>query len=968
MVGRSRLPPFVRKGAAVFPWETLNIYSRLDPRWFEPLERYVPDGAHLAAYRELMPLDWSLRRRGLWFLADPPAADRREQGWKLHVSVRAVDSVAALRAAIPVLRDADTKFKFLLDQRTVSWTNGRMWPRGSSGKFITVYPADDDLFRRLAAELTAALDGLTGPYILSDRRYRDSATVHYRYGGFIGISQIQATGVSSLMIKAPDGSLYPDVRQPYWQVPPWIAEDPFGIPADEDTSPDTSPDTSADTSAGAIPETVGGDQEQLLDGRFRVDEALQFSNRGGVYVATDVVTGAQVVLKEARPQVGLGKLDGDLAGIEYTDVLRKEHRLLTELAGTGHFVRPVALFTEWEHTFLAEEKISGPQFSQHSIATNPLVTGELTPAALAAYHDRMRQLFGQFVAALDAAHRRGIVLGDLSWTNVLLDEDSDRLIIIDLEAAVQGTDANLGLYTPGVSSPRSIRAGRATPADDYSALGRILFGSLMLLNGFVGYQPAALGRLLDALAADLGLPADLVELVRELTAEPDAEPDAGPPDATLVAKRFAELSVAEPAAWPSVIPLARPAAEVIAGERAGRLRAEVAATVGRAVDYLHATATPHRDDRLFPTDVGGFETNPLSVANGAAGVLHALRHLPGEVPGHLVGWVLRRDVTGGGYPPGLYYGQGGIAWVLAEFGHPGYAAKLLEQTRGTACSMEHPGVLWGAAGHGMACLRLWQLTGRQEFLDDAVHIGEHLTGTAQLDDRGVHWLAPGPDGGQRVPLGYAHGPAGVALFLLYLHLAAGDGGALALGRQALDFELANAMRLSDRVTGFRGDLDESKDRACRCYWDMGTAGVLTTLVRYLAVTGDQVLDGWVDRLLPDVSRKYTVLPQLFHGLAGLGNALIDVAELAGRPAALAEAWRTAEGVLLFRVEQAEGTVFPGEQSLRESGDLATGSAGVGLFLNRLLTVPADPAGGRTNTNFVLDDLLPTGAGGSWPAG
>lgn len=916
----------------MFAWDILNIYCRQDPRWFESVERYLPVDTHLAVFRELMPANWGLRRRGLWFIADPPARKRPDHGWKLHVSTRAADSAQVLRAAIPVLRDAGTEFKFLVDPWAVAVTNGKMWPRGSSGKFITIYPADDDFFRRIADDLTRELDGFEGPYILSDRRCPASNAVYYRYGGFTGVSRIRSDGLPNLMIRSPEGELYPDLRPAYWYTPPWVSQDPYGRAVAQDDDPD-------DDGAG----------ETLLGDRFQVEEALQFSNRGGVYRGIDTVTDQGVILKEARPHVGVGKLKPD---VNYIDILRKEHRLLSLLADTGRFVRPVALFTDWEHTFLAEEQVKGAQFSQVSIVSNPIVTLDLDPASLAAYYERMRGLFGQFVATLDAAHRHDVVLGDISWTNVLVEDETERLVVIDLEAAVQTSmDADLGIYTPGVSSPRSIATGRCTPADDYYALGRILFGSIMLVNLFIGYQPGALTRFLDELARDLGLPGDLVALVRDL----NQDPDGTPPDPLVVGKRFEELSVGEVSAWPQVIPLATPASEQIVGERADALRRNVESTVEAVVEYLHATATPHRDDRLFPADVGVYETNPLSVAYGACGVLHALSRLPGDVPGHLTGWALRQGISGTAYPAGLYVGMSGIGWVLGELGHVEYAAALLRRARKHPLWDERAGVLWGSAGQGMACLRLWQLTGGQEFLDDAVRIGEQLARTAQQDDLGAYWTLPAAEGEPtRVPLGYAHGPAGVSLFLLYLHLAAGDGDALALGRRALDFELAHAIRLTDRVTGFRGDVDETRDPACRCYWDVGTAGVLTSVVRYVAATGDDALRAWVDRLLPDVSRKYAVLPQLFHGLAGLGNVLIDVAELLGRADAMAEAWRTAEGVLLFRIKRPEGIVFPGEQALRESGDFGTGSAGVGLFLHRLTT---GGPGHRTNFNFVLDDLL-----------
>jgi hypothetical protein len=140
----------------------------------------------------------------------------------------------------------------------------------------------------------------------------------------------------------------------------------------------------------------------------------------------------------------------------------------------------------------------------------------------------------------------------------------------------------------------------------------------------------------------------------------------------------------------------------------------------------------------------------------------------------------------------------------------------------------------------------------------------------------------------------------------------------------------------------------------RQYWDRGTAGVLTTVLRYHAVTGDPVLRAWIDDLLRDARRKYVVFPQLFHGLSGIGNVLLDAFEFLGDEALLEEARRTAAGVLCFAVRRPEGVTFPGEQTVRESADFATGSAGVGLFLHRLLH--ARP-GGRTNFNFVLDDLL-----------
>ncbi|WP_327399503.1 hypothetical protein OG194_04440 [Streptomyces sp. NBC_01288] len=167
------------------------------------------------------------------------------------------------------------------------------------------------------------------------------------------------------------------------------------------------------------------------------------------------------------------------------------------------------------------------------------------------------------------------------------------------------------------------------------------------------------------------------------------------------------------------------------------------------------------------------------------------------------------------------------------------------------------------------------------------------------------------------------------------------------------------------AAGFQGGRDEvaaaaregeyrCSRRATRHYWDEGTAGILTTLLRYHHVTGDETLGKHIEELLPAVRRKYTTFPQLFHGISGLGNALLDAYEFLGDPELLGDAERAAEAVLCSAVQRPEGVVFPGEQTVRESCDLATGSAGVALFLDRFRRTGP---GARTNTHFLLDDLL-----------
>jgi hypothetical protein len=915
-------------------WDTLYRYALFHDRWFETADAYAPDDEHLAAFWQFMPSTWRLRRMGMNLVATPPGAILRDQGWKLHVSASSEQSTEVLRRLLPVLRDANTHFKFLADRHLTHIANSKLYSRRASGKFVTVYPRTDSDFLDLAKALAVALNGLAGPYVLSDRRVPGSQCVSYRYGGFRAQPRLQPDGTQLACIKTPEGEAIPDVRNPYFSPPEW-KEDPFGSEGDDGDN-------------GSV---------TLAGGRFDVREALSFSNRGGVYRGLDLETGNEIIIKEARPFVEL-----DARGTDAIEVLRKEYELLQVMEDTGYFAKPVAYFSEWQHAFLVEEYIEGSHLGILSIASNPLYRINFTSVRFGAYLERMRPLWVQLADAIAQAHDRGILLGDLSFTNVIVAGEPERIKIVDLEAAMRpGIDTPLRIYTRGLASERFTRTGICDKANDYYALGGIIFGSAALLHSFLGCQPRALARLLGELASDLGLPGELPALITDLRSQAtaDALDCARWPDFAPVIKRRIESLPLKPLRQqiPPPAGLTTPAREVITGERLARLRERAEDTLRGISQYILATADPTRDDRLFPADPWVFETNPMSVAYGACGVAHVLRRVNGHVPPFVRGWLLRAPIVSSRFPPGLYLGQAGIAWVFSELGYTELALATMREASRHELLLASPNVFTGAAGFGLACLHLWRQTDDQFLLDEAVRIGTWLAGQRRQDEHGSFW----PDDNGDRHIGYAFGSSGISAFLLYLHLATGDPEILTTGRDALRFDLGHAGYIDGQFAGFPALADEDPEagRVLKNYWDEGSAGVAAIIARYLTVVQDPVLSRALSEITPDARRKYAVLPQLFHGLAGLGDFLLDMWEFSGDADHLNEAWRVAEGVLLFRITQPEGFVFPGEQALRETTDLASGSAGVGMFLHRLLHTRT---GARSNGNFLPDELLPDGSG------
>lgn len=117
---------------------------------------------------------WECQADNQWLYVIPPAGMRRGQGWKLHISGTVLSAEEILARALSVLVFAACAFKVTRDLAFLESLCATDAPRASAGKFITIYPADDEACGTLAAELDARLAGIHGPVVLSDLPYRPS--------------------------------------------------------------------------------------------------------------------------------------------------------------------------------------------------------------------------------------------------------------------------------------------------------------------------------------------------------------------------------------------------------------------------------------------------------------------------------------------------------------------------------------------------------------------------------------------------------------------------------------------------------------------------------------------------------------------------------------------------------------------------------------------------------------------------
>ncbi len=867
-----------------------------DPLYYEPIGRYRADRSDFAEIVErILPPGWSLKRRNLWYDCDPPSLSLPPQGWKIHLSATVGNSAPVLATAARRLCELAVPFKFVADKTLLFLVNGKRWNRGGAGKFITIYPAHEaqcgDLLELLSRELT----GYCGPYILSDRRYRESSLVHYRYGGFKPLKRLAVDGRSTYVVAAPDGTPVDDDRTPFFNPLAGIV-DPFAAP--DASEP--------------------GDARTLKNGRYRIESALAFSNSGGVYLARDSTTGAKVVIKEARPFTNVSP-----RGTDAVWLLKKEHRILGQLAGTGVAPRPLDFFRDWEHFYLVEEHVEGKILRSYHAEISLSLRTRPSREQAEEFLGRYRRLFTAIARALAVLHERHLVFSDLSHYNVIVLDGGAEVRLIDFEGAhEQGVDLPTLLFTPGFASARTLEEGSVTPEDDLFSLGSLMLAGLIPINSTLMLESEVYPRFLAAMERDLGLPAPLSRCIRGLLSpERERRPE--------LPRVLEALACAEPVAPPL---LAHP--EPVAEDAERMLQ--------RMVSYLLAAASYEREDRLFPADPAVFATNPLSVAHGACGVALALHRITGGVPAPIIDWMLARPVDPAAYPPGLYTGLAGIAWSLLELGLAERAAQILAMTDGHALLERSPDLFHGISGWGLAQLRFFLATGDEAYLARAAGAGRFLLDSRREEDGACWWESAGV-----VSCGLGHGASGVGLFLLYLYAATGDERFYDIGQRAIRFVAARAIRNADGDLTWRAREGEPTYTP---YWRWGSSGVGIALLRYLAVADDPLHADLLSGLFPDANRKYTIFPGRFFGLAGIGDFHLDLAAFGRhREEARAGAERALAGLLLFRLERESGIAFPGESRSRISCDFGTGGAGIALFLHRLRH-----GGGPI---FMLDELL-----------
>jgi serine/threonine protein kinase len=217
-------------------------------------------------------------------------------------------------------------------------------------------------------------------------------------------------------------------------------------------------------------------------GRYQILGELGRGAMGIVYKAQDPAIGRTIAIKSIRLE--------DLT--DETERARLRERLFREAQSAGILSHPgiVTIYDIAEENGMAYifmEFVNGPPLEQ-------MLKHEVTPDK-----ETLLSIFRQTGAALDYAHKKGIVHRDIKPANIMIHEDGTAKVTDFGVAKIisqQMTVAGMMMGTPSYMSPEQIQGGEITGAADQFSLAVIAYEVLTGEKPFVAdYMPSLLFKI-----------------------------------------------------------------------------------------------------------------------------------------------------------------------------------------------------------------------------------------------------------------------------------------------------------------------------------------------------------------------------------------------------------------------------------------------------------------------------------------
>ncbi|MFI0775786.1 class III lanthionine synthetase LanKC [Streptomyces sp. NPDC021212] len=489
-----------------------------------------------------------------------------------------------------------------------------------------------------------------------------------------------------------------------------------------------------------------------------------------------------------------------------------------------------------------------------------------------------RQFAARAVERLDQVEAH---VGALHEAGIAFGDLHHRNILIRPDGTVALVDFELAMPIDSVRSVALGAPGFTDPAitdprdADLFALGCCQLAALAPLTVLTLRNPAAVASLIDLATASF----------------PTLPPE--------FARRMLDRLALSPALRPH-LPSSAPAVAVAV---------PAVPSAGGLLRGMSAVADLGRTDRLFPTDAAGHRHGAsLGLAHGAPGVLLAQLAAGAEPAAEHVEWLVRAvGRAPSDSPVGLYDGLGGAAWLLHRLGHP-EAANTIDRLMAGPLPAS-PGLFGGLTG----IAHLFLDAGMK---DEGIGLAEQarqMVGRQGLLDRP----------------GLMHGWSGPAVLFARCAEMTGNMEWAQAAERAVRCDLRHARDVD-------GMLQMHSSNRLLPYLAEGSGGVALAAMalpqaQAEAVDAEAVVTGAVRAGAVQV----VIQGGLFNGRSGLAYVLSHA--LLRLPGWRDELDDHLRALALHIAPHGDAQVLHGDQLVRLSTDLATGSAGAVLALKAAQT-------------------------------
>lgn len=232
--------------------------------------------------------------------------------------------------------------------------------------------------------------------------------------------------------------------------------------------------------------TEGG-HVRVIAGRYRLQERIGRGGMGVVWRATDELLGRQVAVKELVLDTSLSTEE---ARLQRERTLR-EARAVAQLRHP-HIIVVHDVVEHDERPCIVMELIDGGSLAERMADRGPVDAREAARIGIA------------LLGALRRAHESGVLHRDLKPANVLMEAETDRVVLTDfgiaqVEGATTLTESGSFVGSPEYTAPERMSGVRTGPESDLWSLGALLCA---VLSGESPFRRDSLGGILHAVVVD----------------------------------------------------------------------------------------------------------------------------------------------------------------------------------------------------------------------------------------------------------------------------------------------------------------------------------------------------------------------------------------------------------------------------------------------------------------------------------